>query len=362
MFSKISHLLKSLAVIAFKSKKRIVLTLVLIGVLVYAFKPFGLFKSPSPSDLYKSEKVARADLSTTITASGIVEADNQATISFLTGGRVAGLYFNEGEKVLKGQVIASLDATEAQQTVSKAEASYHSAQSAVTKVLDDIRLSRGSNNGTDETMTQKNLRETAEAARDVSYQSLQTAQKQLQWTTIVAPFDGVISDISGLEIGQNVTAASGTSVTVVGSGDLKFKANIDEIDYSRLSLGQKGEIILDAFPEEKIAGQISKIWVAATKLPTGGSVIPVEITLPQDGKLKSGLNGEVTFTIVARENVLLIPRTALRKDNGDSYTNVLNKDKIEKKTVKVGEALGNKVEISSGLNEGDLVILGDVKK
>jgi HlyD family secretion protein len=230
----------------------------------------------------------------------------------------------------------------------------------VDKIYDDLSRAHGTN-FSDETQTQKMNREQAEMARDMANQDYQSAQKALQFSSIVAPFDGMVSDISGIAVGQNITAAGGSSVTVVGDGKLKFVANVDETEYGRLKLGQVALITLDAFPNEKFSGQISKFGVSAIKLQTGGSVVPVELTLPDDSRLKNGLNGEAEFTITAKRNVLTLPRSAVKTAEGSKFVYLFINNKPQKQPVTVGENLGAKTEITSGIKPGDVVVVSEVK-
>lgn len=351
---------KLLKLILSHKKLLVVIIILFITGIVISFKS-GIIGKSLPS--YKTQVVSKGDLSIIINASGQVESGNQSVLGFLTGGRILYVGFKEGDVVKKGQVIASLDNSQAYESVSKAQAVYNSAQSTVNKVLDDIHLWQyGNQNTTLETMTQKNTREMAEMARDVAYQDLLSAKKNLEWSTIIAPFDGVISNIQGIVVGQNVSAVGPASISLVGSGEMKFVANVDEIDFQRLSVGQIGEITLDAFPEEKISGTITKIGIAAIKLSTGGSVIPVDMSITISDKFKSGLNGEVNFYITTKRNVFVLPRPALRNDKTTSYVYLLINKRPEKRTVQIGETLGNQSEILSGISERDQVILGDVSK
>ncbi len=355
----------SLLKLIFSHKKVLIIlaVLVVIGIIV-SFRT-GLIGQSPPS--YKTQIVVRANLSNVINASGQVKAQNQATMGFLSLGRVAEINYKEGDKVPKGAVIASLNNGQQQAAVSVAKANYNSAQSALSLVLDDIHLYQYGMGGfpnigsASETQTQKTARQEAEMARDVTYQNLQSAQVALDLTTIITPFDGVISDISNMEVGQNITATTGASVTVVGTEKYKFVADVDEIEFRNLSVNQPGEIILDAYPDEKFTGIISSIGVAAVKLSTGGSMVPVELIMDTNNKLMNGLNGEVNFTVTAKENVIILPKTAIRKNDGTEFVYVLENSKPAKKNVTTGESLGNQIEINSGVTEGEKVILGDVK-
>lgn len=350
----------------FSNQKRliVILLIILLGLLgsLFLVKFPDSFFGAKIKD-YKTQTVSRGNLSTTITASGQIEAEHRATLGFLTSGRIAWVGFKEGDLVEKGQVITALDNQEARIDISRAEANLKSTKSLLEKILDDARLWRYGNSWCEicETQTQKTAREQAEMTRDIAYQDLQKAKKALEWSFLIAPFDGTIVEIKGIAVNQNITPSSGL-ITISDTNNLKFIASVDETEFSSLIVGQKGEIILDAYPNEKLSGSIGKIGVVAIRLSTGGSVIPVEVSLPIDRRLKSGLNGEANFTIVSKKGVLIIPRVAIRKENGNQYIFVLVKDRAEKRTVSVGESLGGMTEIVSGLKEGEKVILGDIKQ
>ncbi|MDD2823094.1 MAG: efflux RND transporter periplasmic adaptor subunit [Candidatus Daviesbacteria bacterium] len=347
-------------------KKALIALILFIILAVFISFRVGWIGSKEP--VYKTITLSKGDLATVINASGQIESENEATLSFLSPGRIAFLGFKTGDNVSKGQVIASLDSTQAQLTYNKAQSAYKSAQSSLTKVLDDIHLAQYGNGGfsnvgsSNETMTQKNTRELAENAKDEAFRDLQSAAKALEFSTIIAPFDGIISDISGIYVGQNVSAASPSSVKIVGLGQLKFVANVDEIDYSKLKVGDQAEILLDAYPDEKFSGQITKIGAVATRLTTGGSVVPADLTINNTEKLKSGLNGEMNVTITSKTSVLVLPNSAIRKEGDSRYVYVLINNKVEKRNITVGETLGSQTEVIGGLNEGDAVVLGDIVK
>lgn len=362
----INYLLDMIGILKnlFGHKKIILFMVILIitGIVFY----FKLGSNGQSISQYKTITATSGDLSTVINASGSVLPENSATITFLTSGRITYIGFKEGDVIKKGQLIASLDTTQAHDAVSKAEANYNSAQSALNKVLDDIHLSQYGNGGFDnigsvnETQTQKTLRQQAEMARDGAYQDLQSARKNLEWSTIIAPFDGIISDTTGMQVGQNTTAVNNASVTMFDPTGFKFVANVDETEYQKLILDETGQITLDAFPDKKFTGQITKIGVSAVKLATGGSVIPVDVSLSKDLTLKNALNGEVDFTVVAKQNVLSLPQSAIKKDS-TQYVYLLVNGKPVKQTITTGQSLGSKVEITSGLKEGDLVVISAIK-
>ncbi|MFH0936840.1 MAG: efflux RND transporter periplasmic adaptor subunit [Candidatus Daviesbacteria bacterium] len=329
---------------------------------IFILRQVGPFKISSADKNVRIVTVTKSNLSTTINASGEIKAEEQSTQGFLTSGRVAWVGVKEGDKVSKWQALASLDSVQAEATFSKAEANLKSTQTTLEKILDDSRLWHyGNKEVTVETQTQKTAREQAEMARDAAYQDLQSAQKNLEWSSIIAPFDGIVSEIKGMSVGQNITPGSTSFITLTRTDSYRFMANVDEIEFANLSVGQKGEIILDAFPSDKFNGVITKIGTVAVKLSTGGSVIPVELSLDFDKRLKSGLNGEVNFMTITKENVFVLPKSAIHKSETLEFVYVSTKDKPVKKNVNTGESLGNQIEITSGLSEGEKVVLGEVK-
>lgn len=319
------------------------------------------FKDTLASQQHTVQNVQGGNLLNTVTASGDVEAQNQVTLSFLNPGRVAWVGVNEGDNVVAGQALAKLDTTIASHDVSAALQNYNSAQSALDKVLDDIHSYQYGNGGfanvgsANETQAQKTARQEAQAAVNVSYDNLQIAQKQLDLSTIVAPFDGKVLSIDDLAVGQNITAISPSSITVVGSEKLKFVANVEENDIGSFKLGQQVTINLAALPDKAILATVSKVPADKTSLSNGESVYKVDIQSQDlENIAKAGQGGEVIIKSQQSSQGTIVPSWTVL---GGGFIWVLENGKPVLKKVTKGASNQDSTQILSGLSGQDQVIL-----
>lgn len=341
-----------------KIKRKILLlslitTLTIVGIFA---EPF-ILKANVES---QTETVKNGSISSMITASGNVEAENQANLSFLAVGRVAYLGVKAGDFVTQGEVLANLDATIAAHNLTAAEAGHRAAEAALDKVLDDIHLFQYGNGGfanvgtSNETQTQKTQRQEAEEAVNVAYDNVQSAREALALQSIIAPFDGQVLSISNLVPQTNVSPTSGSQIVVIGGGDLKFVADISEQDINKVAIGQPVTLTLDADKNKTFSGTITKIADGQTILSDGRVVFKVDI---QSADIKTNVQPGQTGTV----------QITTKEDGGDNvpswtvlankYVWVIENGQAKLKEVLVGSTVNGKTVIKSGLSQNDQVIL-----
>ncbi|MFV1917413.1 MAG: efflux RND transporter periplasmic adaptor subunit, partial [Patescibacteria group bacterium] len=109
----------------------------------------------------------------------------------------------------------------------------------------------------------------------------------------------------------------------------------------------------------KYEGVIEGMAFSNVVTSTGGSAFPVRVTLPGQNALKFrvGMNGDAEFIISEKTGQLLIPQTALVEENSDTYAWIIEGGKAKKVSIKIGASSINDVEVISGVNEGDTVII-----
>ena len=144
--------------------------------------------------------------------------------------------------------------------------------------------------------------------------------------------------------------------------NLIIQAQVDETDMGKLKPGQKAKIVLDAYPEKNIEGKIEHI-AYESQIVNNVTIYQVDI-LPDEtlGIFRSGMSANVDVTISEKENVLLLPTTTIKERKGKKF--VLVKTKSEEpgdREVQTGIDDGKNVEIVSGVEETDLVLLAGEK-
>ncbi|MBI5135236.1 efflux RND transporter periplasmic adaptor subunit [Candidatus Uhrbacteria bacterium] len=183
------------------------------------------------------------------------------------------------------------------------------------------------------------------------------AEQAVEDTIVRAPVAGTISDIP-VKIGEIVTANQ-TVAELLGKGQLEVKANIPEVDISKVAVGQKAALTLDAFgSSEKFTATAVTIDPAQTVVE-GVATYTVTLQLESDDKrIKPGMTANIDMVTAERTNVLVIPGRALRRTDGKTVVKVQRASVVSEVTVVVG-LVGSDgfVEIVSGVGEGESVVV-----
>lgn len=204
----------------------------------------------------------------------------------------------------------------------------------------------------------------AQAQTQRSRAAVQNAQTQLQYTTVVAPSNGVVVK-KYVEPGSIVTAGrssfsgSGSGVTIVDLADITHMVvlvNVDETDIAQIAVGQSVDITVDAYSSQLFSGTVTKIAPEAVSVQNVTSVpVTVAVDLP-DARLKPNMNATCDFVTQRKTDVLLVPNEAVKETDAGTTVTVMAQGKQEVRPVKVGIVGNDKTEIISGLKEGDEVI------
>jgi RND family efflux transporter MFP subunit len=191
--------------------------------------------------------------------------------------------------------------------------------------------------------------------------AMKLADRQLRDTYIRAPFDGYVQR-RFVNVGQLVKG-SGTPVpvmAVVRIDPLKVTSEIPEKMVPWITVGQPVELHVDAYPDKAIAGKMSRLSPAVN---TATRAFPFEALVPNsDALLKPGTFARVKVQTNKTDQVLTLPYAALQYRYGVNRVFVVNGDHLVAKELKVGERLGDRIEIVSGVNAGDPVAMTDVDK
>jgi HlyD family secretion protein len=204
----------------------------------------------------------------------------------------------------------------------------------------------------------KNL-EASIAAADAA---MKLADRQVRDTYIRAPFDGYVQK-RFVNVGQLVKG-SGVPVPVMGVvrvDPLRVTGEIPEKMVPWIAVGQPVELHVDAYPDKTIAGKMSRISPAVN---SATRAFPFEALVPNDGALlKPGTFARVSVRTNKIDKVLTLPYAALQYRYGvNRVFVVVNGDRLAAKELKVGERLGDRIEIVSGVTAGEPVAMTDVDK
>ena len=229
-----------------------------------------------------------------------------------------------------------------------AELAYTQAVSqrdAAQKALDDL------NQGGDPASV-----EAAKTTYDAALAKVEEIESKIEDTTLTAPFAGVIFSLNAQE-GQVVTS-SDQIIYLANPSELSATANVSEVDVVKLSLGQEVRATFDAFPDELVIGELESIdQQADTQSGIPAFAIKVAFDETPDG-VSPGLSANLRIIIGERQDVIMVPAAALQQDWENVYVQVQKASgSWETRTITIGINDGIMVEVLSGLEEGETVML-----
>jgi macrolide-specific efflux system membrane fusion protein len=263
---------------------------------------------------YIDTQLKRESIEKNVLATGVVQPKNRLEIKSPIAGRVEKILVDEGVKVYKGQTVAWISSTER------------------AALLD--------------------------AARANGSEDLKKWEDYYNPTPVLAPISGMIIHRK-LQQGQTFSSNEGI---LVMSDKLIVQAQIDETDIAQIKKEQPVVIILDAYPNNKINAVVEKI---AYDAKTVNNVTTYTVDLNPDSLpelMRSGMTANVTFNIETKQNALVIPAEAVkRKPTGEYYTLVKSKEnKATEVEIKIGINDGKKMEVVSGLNDIDTIMVPQI--
>ncbi|PIP52315.1 hypothetical protein COX09_02270, partial [Candidatus Beckwithbacteria bacterium CG23_combo_of_CG06-09_8_20_14_all_47_9] len=264
---------------------------------------FFYFTAKNNKKEWRMVEVKRQDLVESVNGSGELEAQNSAELRFNIPSKVVWLKVKKGDQVNRWQAVASMDKKTLEKNLQKYLLDFSKERADFDE---DLKVTYRDKVLTDtiSRILAKNQYDLDKAVLDVEIADL--AAKE---SVLVSPIAGTVISTGGLVAGENLTAANLATkyIKVSNLSTLRFKAQVDEVDYGKIRLGQPVNIILDAFPSETFTGSVSFINQEGVKTLSGGVTIPIEISLDQpDERLVIGLSGEADFIIEQKQNVLAI--------------------------------------------------------
>ena len=321
-----------------------------------------------------------------LNASGYVVARRRATVSSKVTGKVLEVFVEEGTAVRKGQVLARLDDSQVRAALAVAEAQLEASRRGAAEDearLREAELTLGRREqllkdkiiGRAELDSAQAEVESIKARISLSQQQVKVSESlvsqhrtDLADMTVRAPFDGVAisKDAQPGEMISPVSAGGGFTRsgigTIVDMSSLEIEVDVAEQYISTVRPGQPIEAVLDAYKDWRIPAHVittvpsADRQKATMKVRIGFDKLDPRI-LPDMGVKVSFLTEKAPVETAAPRARLLVPRTAVRKEDGRDVVFVLHDDRVERRAVTAGAADGDQVEIVAGVTAGEKVVL-----
>ncbi len=296
--------------------KKLKIGLVLIGVLIAAvFIVTRLRPKADTGNILKEISPAIGTIETMISTTGSILPKNRLEIKPPVNGRVENVLIKEGQKVRAGDTLAWMSSTER------------------AALLD--------------------------AAKNQGKEKLEYWQEAYKPIALLSPIDAEVIVATTLA-GQTVTTAD---AVVVLSDELIARAQVDETDIGKVKLGQKAIIMLDAYPDDKINAVVEHIYYES-KTVNNVTIYEVDL-IPENIPefFRSGMNTTINFIENSKKGILLLPVEAVHKDKEESFV-LIKKDgqsQLVQQPVKLGISDDKNIEILSGINAKDIIVLTSKK-
>lgn len=313
------------------------------------------------------------------TRAGTIKACRRAKLSPQAGGQITSLKIREGDRVEEDQILLELwnADLQAQYDLAKQQLATAESRQRETCILagnaqrESVRTQQLVTKGFVSSQRADDAEATAKAQQaactaagaEVKRTRAQIAvsQANLDRTRLIAPFAGVIAQITG-ELGEYVTPSppgipTPPAVDLIDDSCLYVSAPMDEVDAPKIRVGQTARITLDALPGRIFDGKIRRIAPYVTEIEKQARTVDVEaeFTNPEQAALLVGYSADIEAIIDHRENVLRLPTQVIHQNN---KVWVLNQDnKLEEHALKTGLANWVYSEVLEGLSEGDQVVL-----
>ncbi len=317
------------------------------------------------------------------TFSGVAKAQNETNLSFKVAGTLSSINVELGDRVSKGQLIATIDPADyniqTKQAVSQKEGSIANAKAAETQLINaqatydrvaklyennSVSLSeyQQAKSGLDAAQAQYEAANSQVSAAD---QQVQAADNQVSYARLVSPMNGVVTAV---QVEANEIVNSGTMVAQISSvGRPEVEVGVPEIFINKIKKGQRVKITLPSSPGQEFQGIVDQVAYASGNAPTYPVIVEVDKSVEQ---IRPGMAANVAFLFPKNRDTspakMIVPVEAVGEDKQGNFVYVLKQKSegvyaAEKKVITIGNLIPEGFELLNGLEEGDIVATAGLK-
>lgn len=330
-----------------RSRWKLVVGVLIVSAIIFFFWNRQRMKAATPLTFVQPE---RGTLVKTLEVPGNITAKEYAKMRFAVGGKLTYVGAKEGDVVKKGKTIATIDQAALRKDLERSLNTYEQERLDWDQTLDDVQ---------DRTLPESEQRSKSKSQIDLENTviGVQATTIAINNTVLSSPFNGVLISSPAQFTGINLLATD--TFEIINPSTLLFQALVDEIDIHTIGLNQPVAITLDAYEDETINSQISFISYKSYASETGTAfLIEIPIQSTDVNHFRIGLNGDATIEVGRKENVLSIPLDSIIERDDKTYVQVKTSDTTsEEREISTGLETDDRIEVTSGLSEGDSVVL-----
>ena len=337
-----------------KYKNKLIIGAIAIFALFILINRVQAQKSKDPTELNpKKDTLVSPEIKSIkseIVLAGSISASEIASLRFPGSGKLVWVGVKEGDWVKKWQAIASLDKQQLRKSLQTQFNNYRTNLSQFWDTQDKYKDTVVSD-------TVQRILDRTQYSLDNTVISYEIADMAIKESTLFSPIAGVVTEIQQPLTGTNITPATAT-FTIINPASIFFKSEIDQEDVTKIRVGQKATVKIDAFSDNSFDSEITYV----SFIPVTGqssTVYEIRFLLPidnQDSIYRLGMDGEALITLKEENEALVLPLDALN-DDGKSFVWLKSDDKLSKKYVTTGIENDTEIQILEGLSTNDTVVI-----
>lgn len=294
--------------------------------------------------------------------SGSLDPEWQADIAPKIDARISETYVKEGDRVEKGQVLATLEETDMSAVLFQAQGSYADAQASYNLAEQNLaryeKLYQTGAISEAQLDSYRTARDTAQGKLDSARGVLGAAESKYAATELIAPQDGIVAK---RYFQDGYYAKAGTAIfSVANIDELKIVIHVPEGQISTIAVGNTAQITLPSYNNKQLAGVITHIAPVAD-LPS--HTFQVEISVNNKEQLRAGVYADVMLTGSPMQNILTIPTHAIiMRDDQKTLFVVNDKNVVERRVLDIGYSDEKITQVISGIKETDRFVSEGMNK
>jgi RND family efflux transporter MFP subunit len=286
--------------------------------------------------------VKRETISTYLLTTTTLAPERAVEVVSKTSGLVSQLLVEEGDRVRAGQTLARLDEQELLIALREAEIRAQNMKRIFDRTVEMF----------EKNLVSKQTYDDAKFNYETAQSQYENAKLRVDYTQIRSPIDGIVTERL-VEVGQRIN--QNQVLFRVGDFDpLLARIFIPEKEIRKLHVGQEAEIVVEAAPDRKFKGVVSMISPVVD--PNSGTIKVTLEVRDTSGVLRPGMFANVHIITDTRENVLVIPKKAMVLESERDEVFIVDDGVARRVPVELGYSDGERVEIMSGLSEGQMVV------
>jgi len=289
----------------------VVIAVVILGGLIFGYNLYAKGKKVEPA-VQMTAKVSKTDLVVKVSGTGTVSPVNQATIKSSDSGKIKNITFKEGQKVKKGSVLVTFEQEDMSSQVRKSELQIQQKQMDYDALKQKYMQASEEERETMNTQVEQKKLDIELAQLDLK----DLKAKQKETADVVSPIDGTIvtSDIHvSDQVSPNTVLAE-----ITDYDHLESVVQIDELDIGKVKVGQAVEMTLDAVADQVVKGKVTSVSQEGTA-QNGVANFDVSIALDKSEAIKVGMSLQADIIVEKKEGALVVPIEAVHQFGGKSY-------------------------------------------